>query len=275
MFMTISNDFRAKLQAKPGAIQEIYGIKNDSANLLGPIARSNGMIMPYTPAIQVNQAVVDYAQYNLPQTNFDYFAFSRRSSPTFSVTAPYTAQDQEEARYMLAVIHFLRTVTMSYYGIQNKEKRGIPPPVLLFSAYGPYMYEKVPVLVRNVSFGLDQEIDYVPAGSFSKDISVANNTQEAYRVINGIPYSQEEIQQMNADATEFNDGEYGTPMSAPQSTTQGTIDAAIAKSYVPTVLTIFMDLVYAPIPSKARDEFNLDDFRKGRYLGDPGTGGFI
>lgn len=268
MFMTISNDFRAKLQAKPGAIREVYGIKNDSANLLGPIARSNGMIMPYTPAIQVNQAVVDYAQYNLPQTNFDYFAFARRSSPTFSVTAPYTAQDQEEARYMLAVIHFLRTVTMSYYGIQNKEKRGIPPPVLLFSAYGPYMYEKVPVLVRNVSFGLDQEIDYVPAGAPST--SVATNSQEAYRVINGIPYSYEEIQQMNVEATEFNDGEYGTPLSI-----QSTIDNAVAKSFVPTVLTIFMDLVYAPIPSNVRDNFNLDDFRKGKYLGDPGTGGFI
>lgn len=244
MFMTITNDFRAKLQAKPGAIREVYGIKNDSANLLGPIARSNGMIMPYTPAIQVNQAVVDYAQYNLPQTNFDYFAFSRRSSPTFSVTAPYTAQDQEEARYMLAVIHFLRTVTMSYYGIQNKEKRGIPPPVLLFSAYGPYMYEKIPVLVRNVSFGLDQEIDYVPAGSM---LNVANN-----------------------DLQELITQEQGGVLNE-----QGTIDAALAKSYVPTVLTIFMDLVYAPIPSKARDEFNLDDFRKGRYLGEPGTGGFI
>ena len=87
--MTINHDFRAKLQAKPLAKQEVYGggSKDYRKNLLAPIAYTNGLVFPYTPAIQVSHAQVDYSQYNLLQTNFDYYAFVRRASPTFSVTS--------------------------------------------------------------------------------------------------------------------------------------------------------------------------------------------
>ena len=131
----ISNDFRAKLQAKDPKFYGEGGMFNYES-VLNPIRKSNGMIMPYTPMIQVTHAQVEYNQYNLPQTNFDYYAYSRRASPYLSVTAQYTAQNRDEAQYMLAVIHFLRAATMSYYGVQNVKKRGIPPPVLLFIQFG-------------------------------------------------------------------------------------------------------------------------------------------
>jgi hypothetical protein len=39
--------------------------------------------------------------------------------------------------------------------------RGAPPPVLVFSAYGTYMFENVPVVVQNFSVQLPDEVDYV------------------------------------------------------------------------------------------------------------------
>jgi|TARA_B100000073_G_scaffold348296_1_gene366211 hypothetical protein len=241
--MSINNDFRGKLQAKPGAKEEIYGSKDASSNLLAPIAETNGMIMPYTPAIQVQHASVEYTQYNIPQTNFDYMAYARRASPRLSVTMPYTANNVYEARYMLAVIHFLRTVTMSYYGIQNDKRRGVPPPILLFSAYGPYMFDKVPVLIQNVSFGLEQDVDYVPAG-MPADYQVAESDRSP-----GHPAMQTMANERKATADNF-----------------GSINQAIQQSYVPTVANIFMDIVYAPVPSVQRDQFDLDSFRKGTHL---------
>jgi len=70
----ISNDFRAKLQAKDPKFYGEGGMFNYE-NILNPIRQSNGMIMPYTPMIQVTHAQVEYKQYNLPQTNFEYYAY--------------------------------------------------------------------------------------------------------------------------------------------------------------------------------------------------------
>tara|TARA_B100000989_G_scaffold156330_1_gene116661 strand:- start:3695 stop:4546 length:852 start_codon:yes stop_codon:yes gene_type:complete len=239
----LSTDYRAKLQAKD---PKFYGDGPmfSKTNLLNPIRQTNGMIMPYTPMIQVTHAQVEYQQYNLPQTNFDYYAYSRRASPYLSVTAQYTAQNQDEAQYMLSVIHFLRAATMSYYGIQNTKKRGIPPPVLLFSAYGPYMYDKIPVLVRNVSFGLEQDVDYVPC---MKDESGAGSPT-------------------NPGPGNPNAGIDG-PVFAGASgmANKANLEAAIAKTYVPAMLNIFLDIVYAPIPAEYRREFDLDKFKTGQY----------
>lgn len=242
----INNDYRAILQAKSGGKEKVYGERKQD-NILWPLWQTNGMLMPYTPAIQVSHTQVDYSQYNLPQTNFDYFAFSRRSSPALSITAPYTANDYEEARYMLAVIHFLRSVTMTYFGVENTKYRGLPPPVLLFSAYGSFMYDKVPVLIRNVSFGLEQDVDYVPAGKGS------NERAPQYSGIDG-------------------------PAVTPADNDPLAFDRHIAKSFVPAVLNIFMDVVYAPIPATVRDKFDLDKFTSGEYVKDGnenGENGFI
>lgn len=257
----ITNDFRAKLQAKPGAKQLVYGEQYNRDNILKPIWDTNGMLMPYTPAIQVTHAQVEYSQYNLPQTNFDYYAYARRASPSLSITAMYTAQDINEAKYMLAVIHFLRAVTMSYFGTSNPDKRGVPPPTLLFSAYGPYMYDKVPVLIRNVSFGLEQDIDYVPA---------AGDAESFYNNLSGDDGSKGDPSMAGMD------GAYNIPPATPPQAS--SFEKNIGKSYVPQVLNIFMDVVYAPIPSTYRDNFDLDKFRDGSYLDDgneDGTKGFI
>jgi hypothetical protein len=37
-------------------------------------------------------------------------------------------------------------------------------------------------------------------------------------------------------------------------------------SYVPLVLNIFVDIMVAPNPSQVRNEFNLEEFRKGKLL---------
>mgnify|MGYP001231715769 FL=1 len=244
----VKHDFRARLQAKPNATDEIYG-KRGEEGILKPIRDTNGLLMPYTPSIQIMHTAVEYSQYNLPQTNFDYYAFARRASPSMSVVAPFSAQDQSEARYLLAVIHFLRVVSLSYYGRENKAKRGIAPPTLLFSAYGSYMFERVPVLLRSVSFGLDADVDYVSCA-----------TGRA------------------ADVTNLPPSEREKRSSAKQTLSYGDLETLTSQSYVPAQMAIMMELVYAPVPSQIRDKFNFNDFRSGKHLkkGNPdGSGGFI
>jgi len=41
---------------------------------------------------------------------------------------------------------------------------------------------------------------------------------------------------------------------------------------VPSVVAMFMELVYAPTPAKMRDEFDLEKFKSGQYINDTDEG---
>jgi hypothetical protein len=120
----------------------------------------------------------------------------------------------------MAAIHFFRVVSKSNFGLTD-DNRGTPPPKLAFSAYGDAMFNRTPVYVRTVAFGLDQDVDYVPVK---------------------------------------------TKQVADQRTSSPVLDEMLANSYVPLVLNIFVDVMVAPNPSQIRNEFNLEEFRKGRLL---------
>ena len=162
-----TKDYRAKIHTlSPLADLQIYGPKNDSDNILAPLHNTGGVLFPYTPMIQVQHATVNYGQYDLAHTNYDYMAYQRTSSPSATVTGVFGAHTQEEAEYMMAVIHFFRSVTKSAFGgiISDPldiQARGTPPPKLAFSAYGDTMFNKTPIYIRTVAFGLDQDVDYV------------------------------------------------------------------------------------------------------------------
>ena len=271
-----TKDFRARLQAKAGkdVKERVYGVNNKSTNVCAPLWDTNGMLMPYTPAIQVTHTAVEYNQYSLPQTPFDYFAYAKRSSPMLSVTAMFTAQNQKEARYLLAVLHWLRGITMNYYGRENGNLRGLNPPTLLFSAYGPYMYHKVPMLIRNVSFGLDQDVDYVSCGT---DSDFGYDANDGYGMYSGNgdfdglkKHQYMDIGSITSDGFGYDNME--TPIQGTMSVEEAAVslEENIANSYVPAVIQPFIELVYAPTPSKMRDKFNLERFKSGQYLNDDG-----
>ena len=168
-----SIDYRAKFQAlgqdEPsktlvyGERKSLaYGAEND--NILAPLWDTDGLMFPYTPMIQMQHSNVAFGQYDLPHTNYDYMAYSKTQSPSMTVTGTFGAHTEPEARYMIAAIHFFRVVSKSNFGLSDP-KRGTPPPKLAFSAYGPAMFNRVPVYIRSVSFGLDQDVDYVPITS--------------------------------------------------------------------------------------------------------------
>ena len=90
-------------------------------------------------------------QLNFPSTIFDFESepLNVRSNPScphkivviaanliyFSVK--FTAQATFEANYMLAVIHFFRSVTKMFYG--QDWQRGAPPPLVFLSGLGEYL----------------------------------------------------------------------------------------------------------------------------------------
>jgi hypothetical protein len=77
-----------------------------------------------------------------------------------TITADFYVQNQQEAQYWVAAVHYLRTMTKMAYGSQSPN-RGQPPPVVYLNGYGDFTFNNVPVIITNFQFDLKREIDYI------------------------------------------------------------------------------------------------------------------
>lgn len=153
-------DHRARLQPKNiRNARDILGEEKDS-NILYPLYSTQGVIFPYTPTIVTGYAA-EYAASEFVHTNYNYNSYVRSYPKDITITAEFTAQTNDEALYLLAVMHFFRSVTKSYFGVTPYSKAGTPPPVLLFSYMGEHQFNRVPVVVKSFDYTLPSDVDYV------------------------------------------------------------------------------------------------------------------
>ena len=158
-------DWRARLRPKRGGESSVYGTAyaNNNNNILQPIINSRGMVWQYTPQIFVS-AGVDYEAFLMQGMNYSLYAYQNSRPPELPIAAEFTANTIDEAKYLLAVIHFLKVITKSYSGdaAVAQGRAGTPPPVLIFEYLGDYGFNKVPVIVKDYSIQYGEDVDYVP-----------------------------------------------------------------------------------------------------------------
>lgn len=127
---------------------------------------TNGMMFPYTPTIEWHQQV-RYEELSYVHSNQDYYAYKNTPSTELTISGALTLQNQREGEYMIACMHFLRTVSKMYFGqaaagsSTSPGNAGMPPPVLLLSGYGDFMFNDLPVIVLDHSYTLGNDVDYV------------------------------------------------------------------------------------------------------------------
>lgn len=130
------------------------------SDILKPLMDTGGGIyFQNSPSITVAYAA-QYSQLELTHTNYDYQAFGKTTVNNITVTAKFMARTLEEADYMLACIHFLRTFSKMGFG-EGDPYRGNPPAIMLFSAYGDYMVQNAPTNIRSFTLQLPEHVDYV------------------------------------------------------------------------------------------------------------------
>lgn len=162
-------DWRARLRPKAGGAAYVYGqaYAKDGAlsgtNILQPIIDSGGLIWQYTPQIFVS-AGASYNIHELQGMNYPIHSYINSRPPELPIASEFTANDIDEARYMLAVFNFLKVVTKSFSGDSAVAQgvAGTPPPVLLFEYLGEHGFNKVPVIVKDYSIQYGEDVDYVP-----------------------------------------------------------------------------------------------------------------
>lgn len=155
-----AKDLRVHLKAQSGNENQVYG-PNTPTNVLSILHHTEGVLFPYTPNIDWTQAV-EYNTMSLTHSNQDYHSYKNTPSTTLTVMGDFTIQNKREGEYMVAVIHFLRVVSKMYFGKPSSTyQAGMPPPILTFSGYGNFMFNDLPVIVKNHAFSLPKDVDYI------------------------------------------------------------------------------------------------------------------
>jgi hypothetical protein len=157
--MPINTDWRVVLRLAPGSN---YLYNAPDAGLLAPLKVTNGVVFPYTPAISTSYKA-NYTPYDLTHSNYRGYFYQNSYTDSVTLTATFTAQSTADASYVLAVIHFFRSVTKMFYG--QDAQRGSPPPLVFLSGLGDYQFNNHPCLVSSFNYTLPADVDYISSGS--------------------------------------------------------------------------------------------------------------
>jgi hypothetical protein len=153
-FSSTSKDWRVRLSLPNNPAYT-------SSGLIRPLMATNGLVFPYTPAIQVLHSA-SYQSMAPMHNNYPFLAYENSKIDALTITAPFYCEDANDAAYWVAVMHFLKSVTKMSMG--KDVNAGAPPPILKLNGYGDYVFKDVPVVVTSFTMDLPNDADYISCG---------------------------------------------------------------------------------------------------------------
>ena len=253
-------DWRVRLQLAPGAT---YLYKDPSPGILAPLFSTDGVIFPYTPSIETSYTA-NYEKYDLVHSNYRGYYYKNSAVNDINIRGTFTAQDTGEAEYVLAVIHFFRSITKMFYG--QDTLRGAPPPLVYLSGYGDYQFNDHPCLVSNFSYSLPDNVDYIRAWA-------PNNYGNLFsqRAPTGGSRSASATRLANSSFTADNGVTIILDNSPPSpNPTSQNVNNLTGATYVPTKIEINITLLPTNTRSQVSQQFSVKEFANGNLL----KGGF-
>ncbi|KAI9549489.1 hypothetical protein GHT06_001889 [Daphnia sinensis] len=157
----IEDDWRFRIQLAKTA--NYFYNTAQVGDVMYPLKSTAGVIFPYMPTISMAYSAI-YDQTNIPHTNFKHYQYQNSEIAPISLSAEFTAQDTYEANYMLAMIHFFRSVTKMFYGKDSIPSNGTPPPLCFLSGLGQYQFDMHPVQIASFNYTLPNDVDYIRTG---------------------------------------------------------------------------------------------------------------
>ena len=254
-------DWRVRLSLAPSAG---YLYKAQNPGILGPLQKTDGVIFPYVPQIQVTYAA-HYDAGELIHSNYKIFQYKNSSIDQISITCDFTAQDNDEANYMLAVIHFFRSVTKMFYGQDQIPKPGTPPPLCYLSGMGEFQFDRHPLVISSFNYNLPNDVDYIRAGSPTLLSGVNSSGYDSGNDI--VVDDSTACRRLQVSGLNFG-GNESAPNWQKQSNTQPT--------YVPTKIQLSLTAYPIVTRNDISNKFSLAEYATGALLqGSKRSGGGI
>lgn len=162
-----------------------YLYKASNPGILRPLNATNGVIFPYTPTISVNYAA-NYNPTELVHSNYKVYQYSSSSVDSITIQCDFTAQDEYEANYLLAVIHFFRSATKMFYGQDQNPRKGTPPPLCYIYGMGSYQFAGQPLAIQQFSYNLPNNVDYITTSTGTGQEEASAATQPSRMAGTGV-----------------------------------------------------------------------------------------
>jgi hypothetical protein len=255
-------DWRVRLRLAPNAY---YLYKNDSPGIMLPLQETDGVIFPYTPRIDMTYSA-DYNPTDLTHANYRAYFYRGSKVGEIVMNADFTAQDTQEADYLLATIHFFRSCTKMFYG--QDTDRGAPPPLVFLSGLGDFQFNEHPCVISQFNYNLPSDVDYIRARgrqSTSAGVTQGGNGLMFRRTLTGSATASYSLSSIFSRLTGANlpQGGINYPPSPPNL-------GLNSPTYVPTKMTLSLTLLPMPTRSQVSQQFSLDAYANGNLL----RGGF-
>lgn len=264
-------DWRVRVSLAESA-QYLYNdpdVKN--SGILKPLSETGGVVFPYTPTIQINYQAA-YDPTTITHSNYKIFQYQGSGIESVTITGMFTAQDVKEASYVLAVIHFFRTVTKMFYGQDQYPKAGTPPPLCFLHGLGAYQFDNHPMVISSFNYSLQDDVDYIRAGTVvpaSPGASTAG--QQSKQDNNGNLNALVKIGRLIQNLSQFKIGLGGEPQP-PDFVQPGSYQVQ-EPTYIPTRIQIAITALPVVSRNDISNTFSLQKYGSGELLRGSKRGG--
>ena len=217
----VNRDWRVKLSLPAGY---------ETSDIIAPLRITNGFVFPYTPQINI-QHTANYQSLSPVHNNYPFLSYENSKVDAMQISGDFYCEDSADARYWVAAVHYLRSVSKMVYG--QSANTGAPPPIVKLNGYGDYVFKNVPVVVTQFSVDLPKDVDYIATG-----LSAGNSQSASSTIANFI----------------------GAP-----NLSSTAISSAQGVTWVPVRSSI--SVTVQPLYSREQvRQFSLDSFVKGEYV---------
>jgi len=268
-FEANNGDWRVRISLAPGS-DYLYNdptLQADGTNgILWPLKQSSGVIFPYTPKITTSYSA-NYSRAELTHSNYMNYFYQSSNVGEISINAKFTAQDTMEAQYLLAVIHFFRSVTRMFYG--QDSQRGAPPPLVFLTGFGQFQFQNHPCVVSNFTYDMPENVDYIRARSLNVNGMDLLTRRQRPNAVPGDPISGAYKRLADLFSGQgINKGAQSnsSPTALPSPPALGLNNP----TYVPTSVDLSIRLLPVQSRSQVSQQFSLKRFANGQLI----AGGF-
>lgn len=138
-----------------------------AGDILAPLRASSGstawntgnrMIFPFNPTVLLSHSA-NYADTSPTHTNHPFYAYENSKVDNITITGEFYQENENDAKYWIACLHFLRSATKMFYG--NSTPLGNPPVVCRLNGYGKHIMNDIPVVITNFTTDLAVDVDYI------------------------------------------------------------------------------------------------------------------
>lgn len=128
------------------------------SNIFAPFAELGKLIFPFNPTILLG-STANYSAVQPVHTNHPFYAYENSQVDQITITGEFVQENDRDAKYWVAVLHYLRTMTKMFYG--ESDPVGNPPMVARLNGYGKHVLNDIPVVITNFTTDLPQDVDYI------------------------------------------------------------------------------------------------------------------